>query len=68
MSEPAKNTAYDDVMRSTGALGRIKADIIKANQAALKFQQRGETDKAWRALGISEGLQAAAAYIQAERA
>lgn len=48
------------------ALEQIESDMRRAAQWAERYRLRGYTSKAYRALGIAEGLRSAAAYIRAE--
>jgi hypothetical protein len=50
------------------ALERIEADWARAVKEAERLEKRGEEYKAWRALGVADGLRAAAGYLRAERA
>lgn len=44
---------------------RIHADMMKAGNAAARYEKRFELHKSYRALGIAEGLRSALGYIDA---
>jgi len=51
--------------RALDLVERIETDRLRAATAAETFRRQSKTDKAFRALGIAEGLGSAASYIRA---